>query len=334
MPALVNQTTLPAETLALLDQHASQFLLIVVCATFGAPPGGPVRLAEEQLPLWEVDEYRGEPGASGVVHEGDFVLEKPHVDVTLNGRAFAPNGRKVERLRVGLRVGPLKKELQVTGNRFWRQGLLGGTPTSPEPFETMPIVYERAYGGIDLRSTDPSKQVSEPRNPIGVGFRGAPPRNPEIGTELPNIEYPSQLMTSPKSHPEPAGFGAVSKNCRPRIGFAGTYDAGWLAEQWPLLPADFDPRFFQSAPPDQQSDEIRGGEPVEVTNMTPEGSWEFVLPTLDIPVRLAFGDREETAKLRLDTVELEPDEYRFKLTARVKVPIVRNRSPLRVVVLG
>src|SRR5271157_58192 len=334
MPAFVNQTTLPAAVLALLDQHATQFLLIVVSATFEAPPGGNVRLAEEQLPLWEVDEYRGDPGASSVLHEDDFVLEKPVVDVLVNGRALAPNGRKVERLRVGLRVGPLKKELQVTGNRFWTQGLLGVTPTSPEPFESMPIIYERAYGGIDTRSNDPGKHVSEPRNPIGVGFRGAPPQNPEIGTALPNIEYPSQAMTSPRSHPEPAGFGVVAKNWRPRIGFAGTYDDAWLAEQWPLLPVDSDPRFFQAAPLDQQSDEIRGGMPVELTNMTPEGSWRFTLPTLNIPVRLDFGDREETAKLRLDTVELEPDRYRFKLTARVKVPIVRNRSPLRMVVLG
>lgn len=334
MPALVNQTTLPTEVVALLDQHATQFFLILVSATFEAFPGAPIRLAEEQLPLWEVDAYRGEPGASSVVHEGDFVLEKPLVDVIVNGQAFAPNGRKVEQLRVALRVGPLKKELQVTGNRFWKQGFLGAAPSSPEPFETMPIVYERAYGGIDTRSTDPGKHVSDPRNPIGTGFRGAPSQNPDIQTELPNIEYPCQLMTSTNSHPEPAGFGVVSKNWRPRIGYAGTYDDAWLAEQWPLLPLDFNPRFFQAAPLDQQSDEIREGMPVELTNMTPEGSWKFVLPTLSVPVRLAFGDREETAQLRLDTIELEPEKYRFKLTARVKVPLVRNRSPLRVVVLG
>jgi hypothetical protein len=322
MAILVNQSGLPAECVAVLDQDARQFALVVLVATFEARPGQPLRLAKVPSPVRSVDEYYGDVETSSLAFDSDLAMEKPRVDILVKGRAFAPSARKVERVRVSVRVGGWRKELQVTGNRLWKQGLLGPVPSAPEPFETMPVVYERAYGGKDNR------------NPVGLSARAAATVNPALGTALPNIEYPSQQMTSARSVADPAGFGPLARNWQPRLGFAGTYDAAWLAEQWPLLPQDFDPRFFQAAPLDQQLDAVHGGEPVEVENMTPEGLWRFTLPRLDVPIRLAYPQWGESTSLRVDTVFLEPDDCRVRLTARAKIPIPRGRPPLRAIVLG
>jgi hypothetical protein len=333
MPELLNHTPFAASSFATFDKHAHQFEVVIISATFEARPGRPVHLAGEQAPVREVDEYWGEPGVSSVRYEGEIALGKPFVDILVNGRALAPAGRKVERMMVGVSVGGLRKELHITGDRYWRPGPLGKVPSAPKPFESIPIVYERAFGGTDTRAPDASQHFADPRNPLGVGFKGAPAQNAQIETQLPNVEYPSQLVRSAEDRPEPAGLGVVGRNTVPRITFAGTYDETWMNDQRPLLPIDFDPRHYQCVPADQQSDATRGGERVEVRNMTPEGLWQFTLPTLDVPLRLFPGGLSE-APLRLDTVLLEPDAYRVTLIARTKILILRNQAPLEEVILG
>ncbi len=334
MPELLNHTPFSVSTFAVLDKHAHQFDVVVVSATFEALPGKPVRLADEASPVRDADEYFGEPGLSSVRYEGEIALEKPFVDVLVNGRALAPRGRSVERVTVSMSVGDVHKELQVSGDRYWRPGVVHVVPSAPKPFESVPIIYERAFGGTDTRASDLAKHVGDPRNPIGVGFQGAVSQDPEIETGVPNVEYPSQLLESTKDRPDPAGLGVVGRNTVPRVGFAGTYDDVWMAEQRPLLPGDFDPRHYQAAPRDQQSATIRGGERVEIRNMTPEGVWQFTLPTLNVPLRFWPANWSNTPVLRMDTVLLEPDAYRVTLVARASIRVLRNKAPLEEVILG
>ena len=68
--------------------------------------------------------------------------------------------------------------------------------------------------------------------------------------------------------------------------------------------------------------------------MTPEGMWRFTLPVLDVPVRLVYAERHAAPALRMDTVVLEPDEYRLTLLARCKIPLIRKRGPLEEIILG
>lgn len=332
MPNLLNYTPFSATTFGLLDKSACQFDLIVISATFEAQPGKPVRLADEQMPVRDSDEYYGEPGFSSVRYEGEIALEKPFVDVIVNGRAYAPLGRKAEQVIISLQVGDINKVLLVSGDRQLQSGLLNIMPSLPIPFDTMPIVYERAFGGVDTRSSGLNNHYADSRNPVGVGFHGAISQCSEIKTEAPNIEYFSK---SSKKRTEPAGLGIISRNWQPRIRYAGIYDDEWKAQQWPLLPKDFDHRHYQAAPTDQQSATIQGGESVEIFNMTPDGKWKFTLPTLDIPIRLwPPHDRDDAPTLRMDTVLLEPDNYKVILIARAKIPILRNQAPLEEIILG
>lgn len=120
-------------------------------------------------------------------------------------------------------------------------------------------------------------------------------------------------------------FGPVSRSYPPRVKYAGTYDQKWLDEVSPFLPADFDERYFQAAPEDQQIAYPQGGETVELINLTPEGKTTFKLPKRDVPVVFfrKSGEKEEKQAV-IDTILLEPDEMRLMICWRTHLPLRRN----------
>jgi hypothetical protein len=321
-----NRTPYPVESYVLPDKDGQENLLVVVAATFRADERNVLTLAEEPSTIRGADVHYAEPGLSSVKYEADVALEKPLVDVLVNGQAYAPHGRQASQVPVGIVVGDVRKVLLVHGDREWR---FSRDPSRAEPFTTMPIVYERAFGGTDVES-----KSCDPRNPIGVGFRGVPPLDAAIRTEVPNVEYPNALVNRRGDTAPPAGFGVVGRGWQPRVRLAGTFDDRWLKEQWPLLPLDFDVRHYQAAPADQQSATLRGGEQARLVNLTPDGEWTFRLPVLDVPAHLFYDDRRLQVPLRLDTVLIEPDLRRITLTARVHVVTIRNRGLLRQIVVG
>ena len=231
---------------------------------------------------------------------------------------------------VELHAGEIHKKLTVYGNRH--RGLRSFFFLKPELFVSMPIIYERAYGGTDDRDANPKKHKVYRQNPVGLGFRGVHSHDPAIQPDVPNIEYASARPRSARS--TPAGFGIIGRGWNPRLEFAGTYDEKWLKTQWPLMPLDFDQRHYQAAPPDQQSTIIRGGEEFQLINLTPDGAWTFRLPRLKIPIHLKFADRLVEMTPRLDTVLIEPDEKRVLLSARIRIAVERDKPPLRSIVVG
>ncbi len=230
-------------------------------------------------------------------------------------------------VRVGLSVGPVRKVLTVTGDR----AVAGGGYSAPRPFRTMPIVWERAYGGT------PADGSGDVRNPVGIGYRGAASADPAVRSEAPNVTYAGEEARGPADRPRPAGFGAVGRGWRPRIGLAGTYDQAWIDEQWPLPPRDFDPRHNLCAPADQQLPALEPGTAFTLVNLTPEGRWQFRLPrksTLRAQLKLVYDDRVEDRGFAPDTVLIEPDLRRVTLKARLAFVTRRNAPALREIVFG
>jgi hypothetical protein len=62
-----------------------------------------------------------------------------------------PQAREVTQVDCGFRVGAVQKVVRVFGDRTWASH---SRPTPPQAFEKMPLVWERAYGGVDRRSDD------------------------------------------------------------------------------------------------------------------------------------------------------------------------------------
>lgn len=313
MWAVVNTTRYAAERSWVQDKDANKIWLVVVKATFDILGDGSTRLAEEQAPVLRMGEYDGAAGESGLRYESDLLGVKPGTDVLVNGSAWARPGRRALATDVQITVGPLRKQLRVFGDRRWERNLVGGlTMSDPVPFESMPIRYERAYGGWDRTAPDPVEHRLEARNPIGTGY--ATRAEHCAGRALPNVEDPRKLISSWDDRPPPAGLGCVPCDWSPRRELAGTYDERWLAQRAPLWAADFDARYHQCAPADQQvPGYLRGGEIVELLNLTPEGSMAFALPRIYPFFETRFGRDQVEHRGQLCTVMIEPESRRFTM---------------------
>jgi hypothetical protein len=311
-----NRTPFAAERGWVRDRDGAEVWLVAVKCTFDIREDGTTEVAAEQPPVLRAPDYHGEPGKSSLRFESDLVLTKTATDVLVVGHAYAPGGRPVTQMEVGFRVGPLQKVLRVTGNRSW--GASG--VASPEPFLRMPIVYERAFGGVDTQSEHPERDWDW-RNPVGTGF--AISRANVTGLLLPNIEYPNDQVTTWSDRPRPASFGPIASHWQPRAGLAGTYDDRWMKTRQPLVPDDFEDRFFQSVPQDQQVPGfLRGGEPVVLHQLTSGGELGFLLPRMFLGFETRFYDGSHVIHTdrKLHSVIIEPDHPRVSLVWHTALP--------------
>ena len=288
------------------DKDGVHQWIVCVKGTFDIRPDGKIGLSDEQLQPLFVPEYNGEAGLSSLRYDADLVLLKPTTDVVLNGTAYAPGGRSRTEFLVGLKVGHKQKVLKVKGNQRWSTGPLGGAPSAPQPVTSVPILYERAFGGHDRVHPDPVHQRIDSRNPVGCGV--VADLSHRAGQPLPNFEYPEGNLEAAG----PAGFGAIDSFWSPRKEFAGAYDAAWQRDRFPLVPADWDPRALLSSPVDQRPDRyLSGGEIVELLNLTPNGKFAFALPKVHLTLRTRLDRRVVEHDARLCTVIIEPDQSRL-----------------------
>ncbi|WAM25728.1 DUF2169 family type VI secretion system accessory protein [Myxococcus sp. NMCA1] len=283
--------------------------------------GGALRVAAKQRPLVVADEYWSEPGQSSLKYASEVHLLKPHTDVVLIGEAHAPRGRPVDSCPISVRVGVLHKVLQVFGDRQWARGVVGPRISAPAPFVTLPLVYERAFGGTHRVEGSPPQVFAEPRNPVGTGFKGKRSQWEMLGTKLPNLEDPVHLIQGPSSQPRPWGVGHVPPSWAPRLALAGTYDDAWQTTRAPYLPPDFKREFFQTASEGlRASGHLKGGELVELVNVSPEGALRFELPICEFAVTVAISHKRHASPMQLETVQLEPGDRRLCMLWRGAVP--------------
>lgn len=308
MPVLDNNSPFPCVLFAAAHASGALSYTAVVRGTFDIGPGGETAPSREQDPIVAADVYHGDEGTSSIRYESDLTPTKPGTDVVMIGAANAPEGRAVTSLQVSLRIGDLRKTIDVIGDRLWD----GFGMTAAEPFTEMPLVYERAYGGFDPASARGPHSAFFRRNPVGRGFAGS---RLDPGTPLPNIESPGRRMTSPKDRPDPEGFGFVSRFWEPRSTLGGTMDDDWRKSQFPLPPTDFNPDYFQGAHPDLICrPHLRGDEPVEIAGMAAEGPLRFRLPGVAAGVSVHRRRRNpETRLAALDTVIFRPNERKLNL---------------------
>jgi hypothetical protein len=334
---LLNATKMQAAYTMGTEPSAREHIVVAVKGTFAFPErdGDVCELAEEQAPLVLADEFFGEPGFSAPRYEVDFALTKPKCDVLLNATAYAPRGEPVPKVQVGAKLGSWVKTFSVIGDRVWLQRGATFGPSRPKPFTSMPISYDLAYGGADNLHPDPSKHAAYMQNPIGRGFHQVGTGQLINGRPVPNTEALDDPVTVPWGNYRPMSFGPVGRGWTPRLKFAGTYDQNWLDNVFPFLPHDFDVRYYQAAPEDQQIDYPEGGEEVILINLTPEGRVRCRLPLVEVPVTF-FPRRGDPDLVRavIDTILIEPQHSWVMLTWRASRPLRRDVFEIRRIFVG
>ena len=287
--------------------------------------------------LCQSDEFSGELGLTAVTFESDFALRKPFCDVIISGAAYAPQGAPAPLVYAMLQCGPISKTLAVFGHRVWERFVLGQAPSAAIPFDRQVISYDVAFGGSDALDPTDETPAMYPENTVGVGWHRRRNRSFIEGIALPNCEDPHHLISAPWDTVTPASFGPLARGAPARAKFAGTYDDAWVENRFPHLPDDYDDRYAQSAPLDQQMRHPVGGEIIKLGNLTPnhDGLFEMRLPKLDLPFVFSRKHGQDIATQSVtDTIIIEPDTRHIDVVTRASIPLKRDILEMKDAIIG
>jgi uncharacterized protein YjbI with pentapeptide repeats len=288
-------------------------LTIIVKGTFRLQPGGKAEPVDpdQQIPPTGDLHYGGDPHAS-CRYETDFVHFKPRADLLLAGHCHAPGGEPAPAGTVRFHVGDMQRALMVFGDRHWRRTRIGTRAMSdPEPFIRMELRYENSFGGPDYGN-----------NPVGKGICAKTDGNGRSHHKLANLKVLEGEKLKTMIQGTPAGFGPLGKTWAHRRSLAGSYGDQWKKGRWPWLPEDFDWRYCNAAPPDQQVEGyLKGDEPVYFENLHPEhAAYHSALPGVRVRCFLSEyleGQRRfREINTRLDTLWADMDDETLVLVWR------------------
>jgi hypothetical protein len=300
-----------------------EIVVTVVKATFVMGAGGKLALADEQVPVRPGDDvYDPDALASSIRYPSDFGTDKRGVDVVVVGDAISRT--PVPTVDVAVQMKRRTVPLRVHGTRMFYRSFGNVAIGPPAAFERKPIVYEHAYGGMTADFS-----MVERKNPVGKGV--AKSVRDLVDTPAPTIEHPGQPVTAAGQRVEPVGFGAIATWWLPRAAHAGTFDETWQRTRMPLMPPDFDPRFFNVAHPALQFDEpLAADEPIHVLGMSESGSFHAELPAIGVVLRGKIDSGVGlSARPAIDLALVEPGPGRIELSLRHAFPKGRGRTLLR-----
>lgn len=287
----------------------------------------------------------------------DFWAHKAATDVVVRGSAFAPDGKPTRSLVATARVGRAVKRVAVFGRRLveWQVGHVRFA--EPEPFVSMPLTRDHAYGGVDPRVVPERLSTAlavgadhpgvYPRNPFGKGYLVH--ADPVAGAELPNLEDPADLLTPERlvvgdprrwfEQPLPWCFDEAHPMSFPRCTCLPGVDAWFPAPRdarlaeirrglvpggHPLSPGARRPEawFAQEGSYGLVLDDLEPGAPVVLQAMHPERAQiAFSLPVAPA-IEVLTDARLERAMPRMHSVVLRPADLSVDVVwgAHVRLP--------------
>jgi hypothetical protein len=345
MPALAVSDAVYAVLLG-NDDKARPIFSVVTKRTYDIQHGKRLVRAEKTAPLIQADQYYddGDPEWATVKYETDLATFKVATDVVVIGKAFSPGGKPVAQLDVGVDVNGRRKMLKVFGDRqcLYRPNSAPAF-TDPVPFTEMPVQYERAYGGKDIKSI-PKEPFYYPRNYLGLGVVMKNLKESVEGLCLPNIEDPGDLLTPDRvvlgeperwnDQPLPDGLGWFQRTWYPRCSFVGAIpsyvdvDTPIREEKLGMVPKgqvalsrqfklpSFDVRFNTGASRGMAMPYLSGQETFRLSNLTPSGSLAFQLPEEKPGIMLDVGLGEKVLDPVLHTVCVRLEEMQVDLVWR------------------
>jgi len=255
---------------------------------------------------------------------GDTPFLSGGIDLFVVGNAYQPAGRPEPELRVDIRVGEaFNQAVRVVGDRTWKAipktSMFGDTSvelraTAPEPFVSMPLGYDRAFGGAAKAE---NLDYSYPSNPGGKGLYLSAEQ--AENQPLPNLEDYDDPIATFEDRPEPVGTAPypTDGSLRPLNALDLETD-----EEHPenTRIRRIKPLFFNGAHPRMilRPDQTPGaGETVEVTHVRPDGGLKFSMPDVALHAHVQLEDRNHLFPLHLDQIGILAEEESVFLSYRV-----------------
>jgi len=300
-------------------------------ATFLFDSRGSVRLDDESpLPLY----FEDQATPLGVLPRDDVPRRDDVFEVFLLGSARAPRGEPVREMRVHLSVGGVARELVVHGDRHWVGEGESATISDPVPFTSMPVSWDRAFGGSAEVEVDHESfvDVSAPSNERGRGFdAGAmaasldealqcPPGYPKLDRRrwLPNVEVPGDRVTQWGDVPVAEAWDPREPGWALYQDLAGRANTGAGAEP-NASSAEVRTRIHHRAHPAWVLPAVPPSPAwVELEGFSPEGRVTFEIPEDRFGIEYILGERTGTRWATPHALILLPDDGRFVMVHRLR----------------
>ncbi|MDN3611784.1 DUF2169 family type VI secretion system accessory protein [Vibrio ostreicida] len=251
--------------------------------------------------------YEGEPGLSAMKIDHEFAVSKRNTDVVVFGKARSYAKRPVTYQECRLLIdGHIDKTIAVYGERQWIEHGGSVAVSHPKAFVEANLDYSRALGGDE-------------RNRLGTGI--ATSHKTLIERPVPSVFAPGEDWAPSAKHLKVAGFGPLPPFFSHRAKFAGCFDTHWQQHRRPLLPEDFDTRFYQSAPEDQQCDGfLTGGERLMMSGFCHDDVLSFRFPSETYIATALFGEDTRHVPMSLYTVFIDTEEKILTLSYSAAFP--------------
>jgi len=192
------------------DANGRQIISVHAKITYRLLPSGACVRADEQSSFLNMD---GAPQAAEedvpddeMMPETDIIPHKAATDLIVMASAQPARGQRAcTRLVASIACGGWRRNLLVHGpRRALYRGPGSVAFSEPEPFESIPLRYENAYGGCDPHVVPrPPETMFEgmsphpgiyPRNPAGRGYVVVETRELIDGLLLPSVEDPADPL--------------------------------------------------------------------------------------------------------------------------------------------
>ncbi len=313
-----NHTPFSAQGYFVRDQHGFEHWVTGLRASFRIGQDGRVEIADNQESL-KLSPVYADGNSEELAVDGDLVPFRPNTDLTFSGVIVSPGGKEFKHLVFGFHVNNVSKVGVAFGHRRIIKRRSTWYSHLEEAVTSVPLSWRMAMGGRDPFSKTKEPGIHE-QNPIGKGWSRTY-ENAADGDilDLPEIESYQQLFHPSAPPPPPFGLSPIQPSWRPRLNYAGTYDARWERHRAPLLPEDFSPRFYNAAPADQILP-LRGGEQISLHGFHPDGSYRFVLPHLFFRATTLLDGQHESSAMRLIAVQIDATNKLLSMVWNTHVP--------------
>lgn len=235
--------------------------------------------------------------------ESDLIYRRGGVDLPVFGKATALNGRPVDRMRVRVTVNrKIKHEIEVVGDRFWKNTGEGLVADRPRFFKEMSLGLSNAYGGATEWD---GLEIPHGENPYGKGFyRSAEEAEEKPLANLENVKYPVQRWNDYPQPVSPAQCPMNTLRMKGNVEYEG------------LQMKRLDPKFYNSAFPEMIAEKITAGDKIGIEGVTRNGKLNFEIPANNLRFILKLGEKEHRRELLTDQVLIFPSHGRAEITYR------------------
>lgn len=239
----------PTVDIVTLEREEGRYAVVLAKRTYKiergrcvlAPPEQQNPICFQEIPYAEVEP----PMVSPIIAADESMAFKLATDLIIQGSAYAYDD-KTRKTTASVRFGNVERSITVHGARHGDFDKLGRPCFSEaEPFEDVPLRWDRAYGGFDLIAfkrrgvpwLDSSRPKQDfhplattpyhyPRNPCGSGYLLEQDEESFYGLRIPQLEHPMSRVT-----PE-----------RIAVKTPDGWMRGPLPAAWDFQPLDFFPR--------------------------------------------------------------------------------------------